>query len=290
MSVLGGSPTNDDIVLVFRPPENPAAQMAGVTPFKSLRLKLDELLDWFKDLHVETIDLWIEGAYKSGNRTELFLSVEGRTGAKLTLRPYSTKPTPPPVFVEKPSVPDESSTMKAPESSSEKKAPERTTPTVTAFFSPGGGIERQVVGLIDSAISSVELAAHQMTNIYLEKALLEAVKRGVKIAVIMDKRETLGQQAIFHDTLEHAGADIRLISPREGQMHDNYIIVDGKTVEWGSYNYTEGAEARNFENATFASDSSLVAQYHTDFQSLFNQAKPEKRGLKRGIGRFFRAL
>src|SRR5689334_2610733 len=89
MSLLGDKRPEEDVVLVFRPPENPAAQIAGITPFKSLRLRLDELLDWFKGLNVESIDLWIEGAWKSGNRTELFLSVEGKTGAKLTLRPYS---------------------------------------------------------------------------------------------------------------------------------------------------------------------------------------------------------
>src|SRR5690242_18938328 len=91
MSLLGDNRSNEDVVLVFRPPENPAAQMAGITPFKSLRLKLDELLDWFKGLNVDSIDLWIEGAYKSGNRTELFLSVEGKTGAKLTLRPFAKR-------------------------------------------------------------------------------------------------------------------------------------------------------------------------------------------------------
>src|SRR6266487_5312748 len=88
MSLLGDNRQNEDVVLVFRPPENPAAQMAGITPFKSLRLKLDELLDWFKGLNIDSIELWIEGAYRSGNRTELFLSLEGKTGAKLTLRPF----------------------------------------------------------------------------------------------------------------------------------------------------------------------------------------------------------
>src|SRR5437899_11445852 len=93
MSLLGQgrSDGTDDVVLVFRPPENPAAQIAGITPFKSLRLKLDELLDWFKGLNVDSIELWIEGAYRSGNRTELFLSLEGKTGAKLTLRPLSNR-------------------------------------------------------------------------------------------------------------------------------------------------------------------------------------------------------
>lgn len=81
----------DEIVLVFRPPENPAAQVVGTTPFKGLRLKLDELLDWFKDLNVDSVELWIEGAWKSGNRTELFLSLEGKTGAKVTLKPFSEK-------------------------------------------------------------------------------------------------------------------------------------------------------------------------------------------------------
>src|SRR5437899_6717794 len=93
MSLLGQgrSDGTDDVVLVFRPPENPAAQIAGITPFKSLRLKLDELLDWFKGLNVDSIELWIEGAYRSGNRTELFLSLAGKTGAKLTLRPFSNR-------------------------------------------------------------------------------------------------------------------------------------------------------------------------------------------------------
>jgi len=92
--------------------------------------------------------------------------------------------------------------------------------------------------------------------------MLEAVKRGVKVALVLDRTETVGQQARLHDTLEKAGCDVRLISPRKGTMHNKYIIVDGKTVEWGSYNYTERAENKNFENATFATDGNLAQQYH----------------------------
>ncbi len=267
--------------------------MAGVTPFKSLRLRLDELLDWFKGLNVDSIDLWIEGAFKSGNRTELFLSVEGRTGAKLTLRPYSRHVQAvspqvvenPPLSESSKSPPKESDVSKT---KPEKAAPQPAIPVVTALFSPGGGIERHVVSMIDSAISSIEMAAYEFTNQYIEKALLEAVKRGVKVALVLDRSRTVGRQAILHDTLEKAGSDIRLISPRNGIMHDKYIIADGKTVEWGSYNCTEPAESANFENATFATDSILAQQYHSDFASIFNQAEPESRGVKRSIKRFFR--
>lgn len=296
MSLLGDSRQNDDVVLVFRPPENPAAQIAGVTPFKSLRLKLDELLDWFKDLNVDSIDLWIEGAFKSGNRTELFLSVEGRTGAKITLRPFLKRAQTviPPANIENPLGSDSSKlSSKEGENSAakqEKVIPRATAPQITALFSPGGGIERHLVSLIDSSVGSIEIAASEFTNLYIEKALLEAIKRGVKVAMILDRKRTLGRQGSFHDTLEKAGADIRLSSPREGVMHDKYIIVDGKTVEWGSYDYSERSEYKNFENAAFASDSSIAQQYHTDFASIFNQAKPESRGIMRKVRRFFRHL
>lgn len=295
MSSVGqGRSEVDDVVLVFRPPENPAAQMAGVTPFKSLRLKLDELLDWFKDLNVDSIDLWIEGAFKSGTRTELFLSVEGKTGAKITLRPFlkNVQTVISPAIIASPPTADSSKggskETENPPAKQEKAASRPSTPPIAAFFSPAGGIERHVVSLIDSAVGSIEMAAYEFTNVYIEKALVEAVKRGVKVAIVLEKKETLGQQASFHDELEKTGADIRLISPRGGKMHDKYIIVDGKTVEWGSYNYTENAEYKNFENAVFASDSTIAQQYHTDFASMFNQAKAEPRGVKRTMVRFLR--
>jgi phosphatidylserine/phosphatidylglycerophosphate/cardiolipin synthase-like enzyme len=253
MSSLGQTRPEEDVVLVFRPPENPAAQIAGVTPFKSLRLKLDELLDWFKGLNVDSIDLWIEGAYKSGNRTELFLSVEGKTGAKLTLRPYAKhgQVLLPPQRIEETSPMSPEPASKEAESRREKMAPELPAHPVTAFFSPGGGIERQIVSLIDSAITSIEMAAHDFTNVFIGKALVEAVKRGVKVSVVLDRTETIAKQAEVHDALEKAGADVRLISPPKGLMHDKYIIVDGSTVEWGSYNYTEPSETANYENAHF---------------------------------------
>ncbi|HVH15078.1 MAG TPA: phospholipase D-like domain-containing protein [Candidatus Angelobacter sp.] len=295
MSSVGQSrPEVDDVVLVFRPPENPAAQMAGVTPFKSLRLKLDELLDWFKDLNVDSIDLWIEGAFKSGTRTELFLSVEGKTGAKITLRPFlkNIQTVIPSAIIANPSTVDslkgDSKETENQAAKPEKTAPRPSPPPITVLFSPAGGIERHVVSLIDSAVGSIEMAAYEFTNLYIEKALVEAVKRGVKVAMVLEKKETLGLQASFHDTLEKTGADIRLISPRGGKMNDKYIIVDGKTVEWGSYNYTESAEYKNFENAVFASDRTIAQQYHTDFASIFNQAKPERRGVKRTMLRFLR--
>jgi phosphatidylserine/phosphatidylglycerophosphate/cardiolipin synthase-like enzyme len=296
LSALGKiRPDDEDVVLVFRPPENPAAQIAGITPFKSLRLRLEELLEWFKGLNVDSIDLWIEGAYRTGNHTELFLSVEGKTGAKITIRPYARREQ---AIIQSPKIQDpQLSETREPVSkeaeiagqNAEKMTSEPQVHPVAAFFSPDGGVERHVVSLIDSATLSIEMAAYQFTNVYIEKALLEAAKRGVKVSLVMDRSETIGPQAAVYDRLEEAGAQIRLFTPSNGKMNDKYIVVDGKTVQWGSYNYTERAEAKNYDNATFATDRKLAEQYHDDFEAMFNQAKPEPRVL-RSIRRFFRHI
>ena len=299
MSELGeGRPSGEDeLVLVFRPPENPAAQVAVDTPFKGHRVRLDEILDWFKALKVDSIELWIEGARTSRGRTELFLSTEGKTGAKITLKPHSEA-------VSKELSLDQvgsSSISKAPGESPGNAAqnfpvkqtqaiPAPLASPVKAFFSPKGGIEQQILTDIGAAAETIEMAAYAFTNENIGVALIDAIKRGVKVSLVMDRSETKGPQASLHDELEKAGSAIRLISPHGGIMHDKFIIVDGKNVEWGSYNYTGRAEDTNFENATFLSNDNLAQKYHSDFVSIYNQATPETQGLRRPLRRFLRRL
>ena len=287
----------DELVLVFRPPENPAAQVAVDTPFKGHRLKLDELLDWFKALRVDSIELWIEGAKTSGKNTELFLSTEGKTGAKITLKPHPEDASRG-ASLDRVENFSSSNTLGA----SLQNAAENLTANqgqteantsdslIAAFFSPRGGIEQQILTSIGGAVATIEMAAYAFTNESIAKALIDAVKRGVKVSLVMDKSQTKGSQASLHDELEKAGTAIRLISPPGGIMHDKFIIVDGKNVEWGSYNYTGRAEETNFENATFMSNGNLAQRYRSDFVSIFSQATPEAQGLRRPLRRFLRRL
>jgi phosphatidylserine/phosphatidylglycerophosphate/cardiolipin synthase-like enzyme len=287
----------DELVLVFRPPENPAAQVAVDTPFKGHRVRLDELLDWFKTLRVDSIELWIEGARTSRGKTELFLSTEGKTGAKITLKPHSGEMSKE-LSLDRVGSSSSPTTSGEPLRNAAQNLPVKSVQTVaapsespvSAFFSPKGGIEQKILTRIASAAETIEMAAYAFTNESIAKALLDAVKREVKVSLVMDRSETKGPQASVHDELEKAGAAIRLISPPGGIMHDKFIIVDGKSVEWGSYNYTGRAEDANFENATFLSNSNLAQQYHSDFASIYNQATPEAQGLKRPWGRFLRRL
>ena len=299
MSELGeGRPSGEDeLVLVFRPPENPAAQVAVDTPFKGHRVRLDEILDWFKALKVDSIELWIEGARTSGSKTELFLSTEGKTGAKITLKPHSEAVSQELSLdqVGSSSPPNASgeSLQKISQKLTARQTSEVANPsnsTITALFSPKGGIEQQILTSIAAAVETIEMAAYAFTNENIAKALIDAIKRGVKISLVMDKSQTKASQASLHDELEKAGTAIRLISPPGGIMHNKFIIVDGKNVEWGSYNYTGRAEETNFENATFMSNGNLAQKYRSDFVTIFGQATPEAQGLRRPLRRLLRRL
>src|SRR5207245_2874433 len=171
MSKLGESRPNgeDDLVLVFRPPESPAAQMAADTPFKGHRISVDELLDWFKDFKIDSIEPWIEGAWKSGNRTELFLSIEGKTGAKVTLKPLQkTEPImPSPEKLESPSstIAQRSSQIQ-PENSAPKLDdlnPNPMSPFVYAYFSPWVQVKHQILTWLDGAYHTKEVAMQALT-------------------------------------------------------------------------------------------------------------------------------
>jgi phosphatidylserine/phosphatidylglycerophosphate/cardiolipin synthase-like enzyme len=298
MSELGEQrPSEDELVLVFRPPENPAAQMAVDTPFKGHRVRIDELLDWFKALKVDSIELWIEGARTAGGKTELFLSTEGKTGAKITLKPHpeaaSKKLSLDEVGISSPSNKAEEALENVARNfvaNRVQTVADSSSSSIAAFFSPKGGIEQQILNSIGAAGATIEMAAYAFTNESIAKALLDAFKRGVKVALVMDRSQTKGRQASLHDELENAGTAIRLISPPGGIMHDKFIVVDGKNVEWGSYNYTSRAEDSNFENATFLSNSNLAQKYHSDFVSIYDQATPEAQGLRRPLRRFMRRL
>ena len=298
MSALGEQRPSeeDELVLVFRPPENPAAQVAVETPFRGHRVRLEELLEWFKALRVDSIELWIEGAKTSGKNTELFLSTEGKTGAKITLKPHHEGVSRE-LSLDKVVRPSPSNTPGDPlgnaanfSAKQVQTVADTSESPLTAFFSPKGGIEQQILTSIGGAVATIEMAAYAFTNENIANALLDAIKRGVKVALVMDRSETKGPQASLHDELEKAGTAIRLISPPGGIMHDKFIVVDGKNVEWGSYNYTGRAEEANFENATFLSNGNLAKKYHSDFVSIYDRATPEALGLRRPLRRFLRRL
>lgn len=137
------------------------------------------------------------------------------------------------------------------------------TGTMEAAFSPNEGAEELVVKTIDSAHRSIRMLSYSFTSAPVVQALIRAERRGVDVALVADYKENVdedrsGKARAALSTLAEAGAHVRTISVYPIH-HDKSIVVDEKTVETGSFNYSAAAAHRNSENVLVVWDNPHLA-------------------------------
>lgn len=152
-------------------------------------------------------------------------------------------------------------------------------PAIDTGFSPEGSAERLVLNAICTARRSVHLSAYSFTSPAIVRALIDAQRRGVDVAVVADQKSNLvedrsGKGRIALDLLSGAGVRVRMIDVYPIH-HDKFMVIDGESVETGSFNYTTSAARYNSENAVVMWHVPVVAQaYQQHWQSRFNQGRP----------------
>ena len=152
-------------------------------------------------------------------------------------------------------------------------------PAIDTGFSPEGSAERLVLNAICTARRSVHLSAYSFTSPSIVRALIDAQRRGVDVAVVADQKSNLvedrsGKGRIALDLLSGAGVRVRMIDVYPIH-HDKFMVIDGESVETGSFNYTTSAARYNSENAVVMWHVPVVAQaYQQHWQSRFNQGRP----------------
>lgn len=153
------------------------------------------------------------------------------------------------------------------------------TGTVEVAFSPDEGSERLVLKVIGSAHHDIRMLSYSFTSAPVARALLEAKKRGVDIKIVADQKNNTsedrsGKSRAALSLLTEAGADVRLISVYPIH-HDKVLIVDGETVELGSFNYSDAAAHRNSENVLVNwKNPQLAKVYLEHFARNYRQATP----------------
>lgn len=139
-------------------------------------------------------------------------------------------------------------------------------------FSPEGGAEDLVLRVIGSARTDVKILAYSFTSRTVVQALVAAKKRGATVSLVADASNLTSKPGTAAmSTLTNAGAAVRTIGTYK-IMHDKVVIVDGKTIEFGSFNYSQAAAMSNSENANACWNSPEVARtYLQHWQSRWNQ-------------------
>jgi len=145
------------------------------------------------------------------------------------------------------------------------------TPSIESAFSPDAGGETLVLKVIASASSQIRLAAYSFTSPHIAQALVDAKQRGVDVRVIADYKRNLGKPSVKAlSQLVKAGIPTRTVAVY-AMHHDKYIVVDERTVQNGSFNYTLTAADLNSENV-------IVHWQHPELAQAFLQHWEDRWG------------
>lgn len=152
-------------------------------------------------------------------------------------------------------------------------APSLFAASAQVGFSPEGTAQQLVINVIGSAKDNIRMMAYSFTAPDIMKALIAAKRRGVDVKIVVDENGNTGRASrAAMNLVTNAGIPLRVNSNYKIQ-HDKVIIVDGRHVETGSFNYTASAEKYNSENAIVMWDApELAGQYLKHWQSRWNQA------------------
>jgi phosphatidylserine/phosphatidylglycerophosphate/cardiolipin synthase-like enzyme len=141
-------------------------------------------------------------------------------------------------------------------------------------FSPEGNCDAKLVQLVRSAKTSIDIAIY---DINLEPLVQELVTQSKKIPVrmIVDQRQSKEANSSV-PALINLGVNIRYGHQR-GIFHNKFMIVDGKMIETGSFNYTHNAAQNNNENQVYLAIPVIVESYAKRFEELWKAALPIER-------------
>ncbi len=139
-------------------------------------------------------------------------------------------------------------------------------------FSPKGDSLNIVVKGINAAKTSIHVAAYSFTSKLIATALLNASKRGVKVQVVADQKSNSGKYSAV-TYLANNGVAVKL----DGNypiFHHKFMVIDGTSLETGSFNYSAAAANKNAENVLLLWNVPQIAQtYDKEWQKLWNEAQ-----------------
>ena len=137
-------------------------------------------------------------------------------------------------------------------------------------FAPSPQAVQLVQHTIGGAEKNIEVAAYSFTSYRIAGSLIEAQKSGVSVRVLLDKGQSKKDYRIIK-RLQKAGIPVRT-NHHYAMMHNKYMVIDGKTVETGSFNFTQNAERHTAENVIVIENNEAIATgYIKNWQRLWDE-------------------
>lgn len=147
---------------------------------------------------------------------------------------------------------------------------------VEVIFTRAKSVAERIESLLRETSVSVDAALYRFNNPRLASALVEAVRRTVKVRVVLD-RNKYDESPSLREIFAKGRIAFRLSYGRQGagsKMHHKFALLDGHTALTGSYNWTLESEGDNFENLVILREPRELELYAREFETLWAEAAP----------------
>ncbi len=138
---------------------------------------------------------------------------------------------------------------------------------IECYFSPEDHPQREILREIAETRTRLDFLAFSFTSKPIAEAIADRMKDGVQVRGVVEARNAASKDSM-DDYLRKQGADVHP-DANEYNLHHKVMILDGKTVITGSYNFSKSAETKNDENVLIIHDAGMAETYTREFESLF---------------------
>jgi phosphatidylserine/phosphatidylglycerophosphate/cardiolipin synthase-like enzyme len=144
--------------------------------------------------------------------------------------------------------------------------PAASQDNIYLFFSPRGNATEAVVEQINQAQKTLHIQAYQFTSAPIAEAVVHAQKRGVQIVVVLDPSQESERYHVAQ--FLHNAAIPVYIDRKHAIAHNKVMLIDGRAIITGSFNFTKAGEQSNAENMLILLEKpDLHAAYEKNFQT-----------------------
>ncbi|MCX6968373.1 MAG: phospholipase D family protein [Verrucomicrobia bacterium] len=134
-----------------------------------------------------------------------------------------------------------------------------------AYFSPSGGCTEAILKALHAAKSTIRVQAYKFTSSQIAKALVDAKQRGVNVQMILDQSQRSEGENLAR-FVAHAGVPT-YIDDKHATAHNKTMVIDGRILITGSFNFTKAAEKENAENLLVIEDADLATCYSRNWEA-----------------------
>ncbi len=135
------------------------------------------------------------------------------------------------------------------------------------YFCPEDACSSQIIRQIDKAQNYVYVAMYSFALDPIADALIRARNRGVDVKVVMEKSQ-VGKGSEY-ERLRTAGIDVKL-DKNPDYMYNKFMIIYGKIITTGSFNWSKHADEKNDENLLIVYSEELARKYREEFSEMWH--------------------